>query len=442
VGLGDIHVDPIRADNVGDAVFRAGDRGVISGTLGTWTVQQGSDSVSIDNRTSRNLVLGAINMVGDRIPSANDVTIDLGDAAGFTFDIVGVYDLEPGVDEDDPTVRIVNGAGDVILDGEINNPIGLTHIETQGSILDGSGNNNIIRTYKLELSARDSIGRLEFIPGTPETEELPAVPDQLIQEPIRVEFVISEGRLLPRADVFANGPLAYLRVETVLRTSTLVPAVTFDRLVASQQITVEFYDARVETLPADHAGGLKVGALASAVNNAAIGNDGLPISTPNFYREFYYPDGAGGVTSTDYRAVFGEANDVYRPVIYTVFTPVPGSPGVPGPNLSLEKFGPVQGLTQILRFNLPEIVGFSMNVESDTGEAEQSLVGESLPTPERKAPIMIRGDFAAGFVTEAAANDELAEGDVVLDPDWTDGSVLAAPAGRIDWRSRRMIAAE
>ena len=277
---GVITLDTIAPVGDGSAVFAAAQ---IAGTGGVWTVEKGVGSVSIVNESTARLVLGNVNAVWSPLTSATPaVRINVGDAAGFKFDVVTVYDVNPAAVSDDAVVRVI-AQGDVELGGVINNPLGLVQVRAAGSIQQGKA--GLIVAGRVELEAGRDLGDKALLQV------------KLVRADSREPVLsLSAGRDIHLAASVAKRDLVPGPVE-----------VSIPVLRAGGVIELTVSDAVIEdVIPATHGAGITVGAVSSAINNAAIGNAGA-ISTPALYREFYYPDSAGpGLVSPDVRGVFGQ----------------------------------------------------------------------------------------------------------------------------------------
>ncbi|MDK9697401.1 MAG: hypothetical protein OEL76_13520, partial [Siculibacillus sp.] len=460
VGAGAIEVDALRINATGDAVFRAGTRGVIRGDAGAWSVQQGAGDISIVSDSQRDLIIGDIDAIGHRVPtSGEDVLIDVGDARAFTFDVVGIFDVD-GADESeaDTLVSIVNNGGDVIIAGLIDNPLGTTHIFADGDILDGHvvytedgyvdyafddvDDPGLIRTLRLELEATGSIGSkndLRPYYGT-----------------LDVELVQSADHI-PTADIYAHGANVYMQISQVIRSNALAGLAVIERAWASDSVEILFWPGRVETaLPGDHAGGVVVRAQDGTLNDTAIGNDG-PITNAAFYREFYFPDGPGA-GSPDYLGAYGEATGGYRPTVFDVTTREPSD------DFTLELFGPssseyplLSSITAITRhYTLAAVEGPS-EVETDAlafadpASAADAVVLDAIRAlgldgfglaQEVSVAALDDGEVEVGWFDEdasAVASDAVAPPEVApVSAEWIAIDPVSTLPRRIDWSARRL----
>jgi Ca2+-binding RTX toxin-like protein len=196
----DIIVNDIVNDDAGEVLFDAPSTGVISGSQSLFTMRDTYDTVTITNASTKDLVINRIDVIGAQptyplsSTSRPRIMLEAPDV-DITFNLT--RDVSP------TTVTLLNtGVSDIGLNGEINNPIGLTSItNTQGHIVNGSdiasfvsdGNgyaagSGLVRTNLLDIEATqgnigvdntsptaDSRVRVELVESTNRPEDLQAV---------------------------------------------------------------------------------------------------------------------------------------------------------------------------------------------------------------------------------------------------------------------------
>jgi autotransporter-associated beta strand protein len=169
---GTIAVGPITNSSPGTVRFTTNTAGstpgVISGSLSTFTFRETFESVTLINRSTRNLEVGSIDPV-NRTATAT-VTISVQQDSNFQFQTI--HDFGPTIiDIEDQSVV---AAPNVLLDATIDNPAGQIIVHTPGSILDNTGS-ALLRANSLDLLAgTGSIGGL----STPLHVELVQDPGQ------------------------------------------------------------------------------------------------------------------------------------------------------------------------------------------------------------------------------------------------------------------------
>jgi hypothetical protein len=293
-------------------------RNVIQGTLGTWYVGLGSGVIAIDNYSDHNLEINNIETVttfGDSFfPS---VSIDINNASGFKFAVSPFYGTQANGNL--PSIQITNHVtqldsddlGNIIINGHIDNPVGLTFISAgAGQILENDDETGLITTYQLTMDAAGNIGT----PGTGLAGHEFSTPSI----PVKIEFVQSPGRT-PTASIDSDG-VTILDVSTRLRDpSQSHSTVNFNGLGGQNGVSVTFHDA-ADDAEFQSLMGILDPPLAGieVIANHSATNDAAHISTAGFYRFVYYPDTAFGTPSVDVASAFGNNFGATAPATYNI----------------------------------------------------------------------------------------------------------------------------
>ncbi|MBI3917574.1 MAG: hypothetical protein HY322_11275 [Betaproteobacteria bacterium] len=138
----------------GDVAFVSS---TISGSTGTWTFRETLQRIEILNKSDKTIQINDIDVTADRQPLVTLNPFSGSGAANRTL----TFDIEADVA---PTlIEITNtGAGDIELNGFINNPIGITSIvNTQASVLaTQSRPTSLVRSHTLNIDAAMNVGSL------------------------------------------------------------------------------------------------------------------------------------------------------------------------------------------------------------------------------------------------------------------------------------------
>ena len=333
-GSGTISVDNITArENYNRAVFRTfnnydgsgnllGNKGIVSGTEGQWTLEKGISVISIRNYSNASLKINNIDALGsstylgnttgfgiDFRPYYRYVSIEAGDSSAFKFDINTIYDTSPQPFSGEPSVQITNYSfstqSDVYLAGLIDNPLGRVYVSNGGGSIYVDNANAVVRANYVSMSV-----------GYYGTESIGAAGgggEFKYYYPVRVELVDSDGR--PASGTFSAGGQIILDITARARTTAQTPpVVTVDFSSRTAGIGVVFNRAQYDFFLASTAPyGIVVGT--TQFNSPFVGNTN---ADNNYYREYYQPDYSAGEASSQGRGAFAQSFGLTTSATYNV----------------------------------------------------------------------------------------------------------------------------
>jgi LPXTG-motif cell wall-anchored protein len=269
----------------------------LSGTTGTFTVQNTYDWVKLFNHSSRSMVvraIGAVNLTG----TAATMQVLVQDSSGFKF-TVGTPIFTPTlVDIDD----FADGGGtpQLVIDGWIDNPIGTTHVDNQhGDILAGP-DSPLITTNALSIFADSgTIGSYATVKGA--TVRVP-IPVQLVQSDYLVDDVDPTRFISLVADALDD---VVLDITAILRGSPVPFTPTLGPIHAGHDIDLVLGDSLQ---------GSDVPAIASdyiQVNVYNSANAGATYPPTGKYKVYFWPDKTPAPDLSLVLTAFGTTNSPY-----------------------------------------------------------------------------------------------------------------------------------
>ncbi|MCH8252313.1 MAG: hypothetical protein IID36_07670, partial [Planctomycetes bacterium] len=227
--------------------------GVISGAGGTFSGGSIFANAKIRNQSDLNLVINDISLTNGVLRP--DVSLDA-ESLSLTF---AVGNLAPGGNVE---VEILNeGSGDVVIDGLIDNPIGLTRIEnTGGNIVNGSAATDVVRSNTVELVSAGSIGAgarrlnvdLVRSTGRPTDFDLEAAGDVWLNLTGRLRDTVAANALFAGGTLDTTGEMDILFQSSLQETTSTGTAAGINVAVvpASSQVYSEFFTPDTNSGPA------------------------------------------------------------------------------------------------------------------------------------------------------------------------------------------------
>jgi hypothetical protein len=291
------------ANVVGSQAGGSAPQGVITGTDGTFVVQNTFDFVKLYNSSSRSMTVHAI-AVANLTSVAATVNIKVENSSGFLFSIGKPIFIPTTVDIENYLVS-GNGTNQLVIDGVIDNPIGSTRVDNQhGDILAGPDSPKIITNTLVIIADNGTIGLLDASSGV--RVPIPVVlvqSDYLIDDvdPTRFVSLIADARV----DVV-------LDITSILRAAPSTFTPTLPLIHAGRDIDIVIGDSLQGTdVPPFGSSFVQVNVFQAPAFTATGGATGQ-------YQLFFHPD-SGVFSYTDPVLVaFGTVNTPF-PSTY-VFT--------------------------------------------------------------------------------------------------------------------------
>lgn len=175
-------------------LINAGEDATISGSTGSFTIDRAFDDILIQNSSNKPLQIGSINVINFGTP---DVVIDVPFSTQLSFDVFQ--------DFGDTNITIKNtsrsGTPSITLGGIINNPVGVTTVDSVGGIV-RSGTGKIVTNVATLNADEGNIGTTA--------------------SRVPIELIVSDGRQ-EDLNVTASGSIALDLLARVRQPSTSTP---------------------------------------------------------------------------------------------------------------------------------------------------------------------------------------------------------------------------
>ncbi|WP_367889442.1 hypothetical protein [Humibacter ginsenosidimutans] len=249
----------------------------LTGTAGTFTVQNTFDFVRLYNHSSRSMVVHAID-VANLTGTAATVQIEVNGSSAFRF-TVGMPIFTPtAVDIDD----YLDGGGtpQLVIDGVIDNPIGSTHVDNQhGDILAGPDSPLIITNTLAIYADAGTIGTVTTSGGTRVRTPIPV---ELVQSDYLVDNVDPTRFVALVADALDD---VVLNITSILRGAPAAFTPTLGPIHAGHDIDLVLGDSLqgddVPTISSDYI----------QVNVYNADHAGTTFPPTGAYKTYFHPDG-------------------------------------------------------------------------------------------------------------------------------------------------------